>query len=77
VHYTAGRGGAGAMPSSEYFRRQANICLRLSLVASDQVVSTLLIAMAQDYHAQADALEARSRSGEPKTISEDCNQIDS
>jgi pentapeptide MXKDX repeat protein len=40
------------MPSSEYFRRQADICLRLSLVASDEVVSTLLIAMAQGYMAQ-------------------------
>jgi hypothetical protein len=49
------------MPSSEYFRRQADICLRLSLVASDEVVSTLLIAMAQDYAAQADVIEAESR----------------
>src|SRR5882757_7728901 len=50
------QGAGGAMPSSEYFRRQADICLRLSLVASDEVVSTLLIAMAQDYVAQAEAL---------------------
>jgi hypothetical protein len=44
------------MPSSEYFRRQADICLRLSMVASDEVVSTLLIAMSQDYQAKAAAL---------------------
>jgi hypothetical protein len=44
------------MPSSEYFRRQADLCLRLSLVASDEVVSTLLIAMAENYTAQAEAL---------------------
>ena len=44
------------MPSAEYFRRQADICLRLSLVASEDVVSTLLIVMAQDYTAKADAL---------------------
>jgi pentapeptide MXKDX repeat protein len=34
------------------FPRQADICRRLSLVASDEVVSTLLIAMAQDSMAQ-------------------------
>jgi hypothetical protein len=56
VRCKAGRGEICAMPSAEYFRRQADICLRLSLVASDEVVSTLLIAMAQDYAAQADAL---------------------
>jgi hypothetical protein len=44
--------GRHAMPSSEYFHRQADICLRLSLLASDEAVSTLLIAMAQDYMAQ-------------------------
>ena len=57
--------GGGAMPSSEYFRRQADICLRLSLVASDEVVSTLLIAMAQDYVAQADEIEAESTKAMP------------
>ena len=65
------------MPSSEYFRRQSDICLRLALIASSEEVATRLIAMAQDYHAQADALEAQSRSTLPKTISEDWNQIDS
>jgi hypothetical protein len=53
------------MLSSEYFRRQADICLRLSLVASDEVVSTLLIAMAQDYVAQADEIEAESTKAMP------------
>jgi hypothetical protein len=56
------------MPSSEYFRRQADICLRLSLVASDEVVSTLLIAMAQDYAAQADVIEAESTMAIPTII---------
>jgi hypothetical protein len=57
-HLCVARQGAGgrAMPSSEYFRRQADLCLRLSLVASDKMVSTLLIAMAQNYTAQAEAL---------------------
>jgi hypothetical protein len=47
------------MPSSDYFRRQADLCLRLSLIASDEVVSTLLIAMSRDYQAKADALSQR------------------
>ena len=45
------------MPSSEYFRRQADICLRLSLISSDDEVSNRLIAMAKDYLATGEALE--------------------
>jgi hypothetical protein len=45
------------MPSAAYFRRQADICLRLSLIASDQEVSNRLIIMAQEYAAKADALK--------------------
>jgi hypothetical protein len=51
--------GGRSMPTSEYFRRQADLCLRLSLIASDEVVSTLLIAMSRDYQAKADALSQR------------------
>jgi hypothetical protein len=46
------------MPSSAYFLRQADICLRLSLVASDDQVSNRLVAMAQEYKAKAAALES-------------------
>jgi hypothetical protein len=53
--------GNSTMPS-EYFRRQADICTRLSPIASDEVVSTILIAMAQDYAARADTLEAKAKS---------------
>jgi hypothetical protein len=45
------------MPSAAYFRRQADICLRLSLIASDDTVSSRLIAMARDYMASGEALE--------------------
>jgi hypothetical protein len=45
------------MPNPEYFRRQADICLRLSLIASDDEVSNRLIAMARSYMAKGDALE--------------------
>jgi hypothetical protein len=48
--------GVNAMPSSAYFRRQADICLRLSLIASDEEVSNRLIKMSREYLAKADAL---------------------
>jgi hypothetical protein len=44
------------MPSSAYFRRQADICLRLSLIASDEEVSNRLITMSREYLAKSDAL---------------------
>jgi hypothetical protein len=45
------------MPSAAYFRRQADICLRLSLIASDDNVSSRLITMAREYMATSDALD--------------------
>jgi hypothetical protein len=49
------------MPSrAEYFRRQADVCLRLSLISSTDEVSTRLVAMTQVYTAKADAIEAES-----------------
>jgi hypothetical protein len=45
-----------------YFRRQADICLRLSLIASDDEVSSRLIVMAQEYKAKVDLTEAESKS---------------
>jgi hypothetical protein len=56
------------MPSAEYFRRQADICLRLSLAASDAEISNRLIMMAGEYKlraAEAD-VEAASPTVEPK-----------
>ncbi len=44
------------MPSPDYFRRQADICIRLSLLASDDEVSNRLIIMARAYMAKSDAL---------------------
>jgi len=49
------------MPSAAYFRRQADICLRLSLIASDEEVSNRLIIMAREYAAKADALGSGGR----------------
>jgi hypothetical protein len=49
------------MPSTEYFRRQSDICLRLSLIASDDDVASRLIVMAQEYKAKADALSVEAK----------------
>jgi hypothetical protein len=48
------------MPSAAYFRRQADICLRLALIASDEEVSNRLIVMAREYTAKGDALAGQS-----------------
>jgi hypothetical protein len=53
------------MPSAEYFRRQADICLRLSLISSDGEVSNRLIIMAREYAAKADALEEAAADAPP------------
>jgi hypothetical protein len=45
------------MPSAEYFRRQADICIRLSLIASNEGVSNRLIGMAREYMASSEALD--------------------
>jgi hypothetical protein len=50
------------MPSAAYFRRQADICLRLSLISSDEEISNRLILMAEEYKARAVAIEAASES---------------
>jgi hypothetical protein len=49
------------MPSAAYFRRQADICLRLSLIASDDEVSSRLVGMARDYLATGEAMERKTQ----------------
>jgi hypothetical protein len=53
------------MPSAAYFRRQADICLRLSLVSSDDATSTRLVAMAKEYLAAGEAVEQQAASDSP------------
>ncbi len=55
------------MPSAAYFRRQADICLQLSLIASNETVSSRLIAMAKDYQTMSEALatETPAMAGRP------------
>ncbi len=54
------------MPSSKYFRRQADTCLRLSIITSDDEVASSLVRMARYYKARADALERASRHSLPE-----------
>ena len=53
------------MPSAAYFRRQADICLRLAVIASDDEVSNRLIMMAREYTAKGDALARQSGADAP------------
>ena len=55
--------GVLTMPSSAYFHRQADICLRLALIASDEEVSNRLIMMAREYTAKG-AAQARQSGGD-------------
>jgi hypothetical protein len=64
------------MPSSEYFRRQSDICLRLSLISSSEEVANRLIVMARDYQTKADSMDVELRSALPTTIADDWNQIE-
>ena len=59
------------MPSPAYFLRQADICMRLSLIASDEQVSNRLIVMAQEYKAKAEAVEKEPGSIAAEMIGED------
>jgi hypothetical protein len=58
------------MPSAAYFRRQADICLRLSLIASDDTVSNRLITMAREYMATSQTLERENGADPPSTAHE-------
>jgi hypothetical protein len=53
------------MPSATYFHRQADICLRLALIASDGEVSNRLILMAREYTAKGTALGRQSDGDAP------------
>jgi hypothetical protein len=65
--------GGPAMPSCAYFRRQADICFRLSLIASGEEVSSQLMAMAHDYKTNADAIETDSKPPLAAIIAQDAS----
>jgi hypothetical protein len=56
------------MVSSEYFRRQSDICLHLSMIVSSEEAANRLIAMAQDYAGRADKSEAEWTMAMPTMI---------
>jgi hypothetical protein len=55
------------MPSVAYFRRQADICLRLALLSSDEEVSNRLIMMAREYTAKGEALAKQAGADRPSS----------
>jgi hypothetical protein len=58
LRFSVEYGGSEMQTSrADYYRRQADICFRLSLAASDDEISVHLIALAQRYKAKAEALE--------------------
>jgi hypothetical protein len=61
------------MPSAAYFRRQADICLRLSLIASDDAISSRLVTMAKDYLATSEALERQPEPANPYLVDGDAS----
>jgi hypothetical protein len=60
--------GVPAMPSVAYFRRQADICFRLALIASDEEVSNRLIMMAKEYTTKGDALAKQAGADASATV---------
>jgi hypothetical protein len=52
--------GVHAMPSVEYFRRQADICRQLAEISSSKEAAPRLLVMARDYQTKVDAIEAES-----------------
>jgi hypothetical protein len=55
------------MLSADYYRRQADVCVRLSVVQSDEAVSRRLIMLAKAYMAEADDI-TRSAQGTAPTF---------
>jgi hypothetical protein len=50
------------MSRADYFRRQADTCLRLSLISSSKEVANGLVLMARGYQTKAEAIVAESKS---------------
>lgn len=48
------------MPSSDYYRKQAQLCAQLALISSDPSVVARCNAMALEHLARADELDAES-----------------
>ena len=58
------------MVNSEYFRRQAQVCLRLAAILGDQKAAATLVGMAEDFITKADLIdqaEQDQQAREPNT----------
>ena len=57
--------GAGTiMLSADYYRRQADVCVRLSVVQSDEAISRRLIILAKAYKDEADDMARSAQAAE-------------
>jgi hypothetical protein len=52
------------MPSADYYRRQADVCVRLSVAHSDEAISRRLIILARAYIAVADDISGHTQARE-------------
>jgi hypothetical protein len=53
------------MVPADYYRRQADICMRLSLLSEDKEISELLLGKAIELTGQADDAESHEHPPEP------------
>jgi hypothetical protein len=53
------------VPNPKYCRRQADICLALSLLADDHTLASILVARAHQFLAEAEQAEQAERCADP------------
>jgi hypothetical protein len=51
------------MPTSQYLRRQAALCLRIAAAVDDQSVVTALVVLADEFSGKADEVDPSLRAG--------------
>ena len=62
---------------AQYYWRQADICMRLSLLSDDGEVAELLINKAMELMSQAESAAAEDETARPNADDSDSNQCDS
>jgi hypothetical protein len=56
------------MPSPEYYRRQAELCLRMALLQDDMSTTYWLVEFAKDLQAKADEADAAESDGQEALV---------
>ena len=56
------------MPGPDYYRRQADICLGMSVLGEDPAIAAALIALAKEFLAKAEAAERADSAPLPHVI---------